>query len=189
MVAKSAENRIGPDGGLVGVILRSTLRLLQLIVSISIIAIFGADLNGPLKHDRDHPERKSRQWVHDVIKSDWSYGVVVAGISLIVSLVYLLPMVKSFRTFFVDGLLAIWYLILFGIWGRNYIPRDCKADHDCDQLKISAYFALAGWLLWTISAGFSFRTFEYDRNRAHSGSWRATIRGGRRATGYPHSNV
>ncbi|KAI5796353.1 hypothetical protein DFH27DRAFT_468193, partial [Peziza echinospora] len=149
MVSKSSENRMPRRGGLPGVILRTLLRVLQIIIALSLLIIFGTDLNGPLKHPLPSPHRTSSQWIHRVAKSDWTYGLAISVISFIYALICLIPKISSFRYFFVDAFLALaGWLVVFGIWGNNYIKRDCRDDKDCEELKLAAWFALAGWIVW-----------------------------------------
>ena len=61
-------------------------------MSLVIAGLYGKDLRRATQHD----EKADSRWV---------FAEVVAGLSVIVAGVYLVPIVKSYRTFFVDGVL------------------------------------------------------------------------------------
>jgi hypothetical protein len=92
MVHKSTVNRSSPPGGLVGVIIRTTFRLLQIIIALIIAGLYGRDLQTDSEHG-DHAD------------SRWVYAEVVAGFSLLTAAVYLLPFIQSFKFFFWDAIL------------------------------------------------------------------------------------
>ncbi|KAF8457450.1 hypothetical protein BGX38DRAFT_1086150 [Terfezia claveryi] len=176
MIEKSTDNRSHRAGGIPLIIVHYTLRLLQLICALATIVIWGGDIQSA---------RNSNNTIH----SDWIFSVVISSISLIVTIIWMVPQITHWRFFFVDGALSGFWLIVFAIWGRNYIPRTCGSSHNCQELKVSVWFSLAAWLMWIITTVIGFIMFNRDRKYTHSGSWINTIRGGRAKTGYPHSNV
>jgi uncharacterized integral membrane protein len=92
MVQKSLKHRTSPPGGMMGVILRITLRALQIIIALVIAGLYGKDLN-----DADKAGRNA--------DPAWVFAEVVAGLSVITVVVYLLPFMRSFRFFFWDAIL------------------------------------------------------------------------------------
>lgn len=92
MVRKSKEHQTPLPATLPQIIFRTALRGLQILVSLVIAGLYGKDLRRATQHD----EKADSRWV---------FAEVVAGLSVIVAGVYLVPIVKSYRTFFVDGVL------------------------------------------------------------------------------------
>ncbi|KAF8476195.1 hypothetical protein BDZ91DRAFT_210124 [Kalaharituber pfeilii] len=161
MVEKSGENR-SHRAGLPSLIGRSLWRILQATSAIATIVIWGGDV---------HAAQKAGRGIH----SDWIFSLVISCMSLVVALVWLMPFIKSHRLFFVDVFFAVMWLIVFGIWARNYVPRDCRDNHDCQQLKYSIWFSLAALLLWLSSAIYGFWRFHKERK---GGSWGSMVRRG-----------
>lgn len=92
MVNKSLDHRTTPPGGLVGVIARTTLRVLQIIVALVVAGLYGDNLN---------KARKAGQKA----ESAFIYSEVVVGLSIITAIVYLLPILKSYKFFFWDTII------------------------------------------------------------------------------------
>jgi len=168
MVEKSQIGRTRRTGGIPLLVARYFLRTLQLVCALTTIVIWGADIQGA----KDGGYK---------IHGDWLFSVVVSSASLIVTVVWMVPVITDWRMWFIDAVMALFWLIVFAIWGRNYIPRTCT-DNNCQQLKLSAWFSLAAWLLWITTAVVGFILFNKDRIWMHSGSWKATIWGGRRSS-------
>lgn len=175
MVEKSVLHRTHRPGGITLLITHYVLRLFQIICALATIVVWGGDIQAT---------RNSGDTVH----SDWVFSVIISSISLIVAIIWMVPQITEWRLFFVDGLLSLFWLIVFAIWGKNYLPRHCSS-HGCEELKVSAWFSLASWFLWIITTVIGFILFNRDRKYTHGGSWSSTIRGGRVSSGYPHSNV
>jgi len=154
MVHKSTVNRSSPPGGLVGVIIRTTFRLLQIIIALIIAGLYGRDLQTDSEHG-DHAD------------SRWVYAEVVAGFSLLTAAVYLLPFIQSFKFFFWDAILFIFWTALFGVFGKMYIHRDCGDNGSCSRMKVGVWFDLVGMLLWFVGAAVGGHTFWQER---HSGT-------------------
>jgi len=139
MVQKSRDHRATPAGGLMGVIARTTMRALQILISLVIAGLYGADLNEATKN-------------HEKAHSAWVFAEIVAGFSIITACVYLLPFIGSYRFFAVDSVLFLFWTALFGTFGKMYIQRDCKGNSACGKMKAAVWFDLIGMLLWFISA-------------------------------------
>ncbi|KAF8454082.1 hypothetical protein BDZ91DRAFT_801961 [Kalaharituber pfeilii] len=140
----------------------SLWRILQCTFAIATIVIWGGDV---------HAAQKTGQALH----SDWIFSLVISCMSLVVALIWLLPCTKSHRLLFADVFLALMWLIVFGIWAKNYIPRNCHENYDCQQLKYSVWFSLAALLFWLSSAVYGFWRFRKERK---GGSWGAKSRRG-----------
>ncbi|KAF8543201.1 hypothetical protein BDD12DRAFT_915968 [Trichophaea hybrida] len=133
MVTKNTSHRTSPPGGLVGVISRSTLRISQILVSLVIAGLYGRDISA------------------GNTTAAWVFAEVVAGLSIVVAIIYLLPFIRSFKFFFVDVVLFLFWTGLFGAFGNRYIKTDCKKDGDCGRMKTAVWFDLIGMLLWFVS--------------------------------------
>lgn len=92
MVLKTKAHQSTRPGGLVGVILRTALRIIQIIIALVIAGIYGQDLRKA--HSAGEPA-----------DSRWVFAEVVAGLSTITAIVYLVPMVKSVKFFAWDAVL------------------------------------------------------------------------------------
>ncbi|KAF8460293.1 hypothetical protein BDZ91DRAFT_766412 [Kalaharituber pfeilii] len=161
MVKKSGENR-SHRAGLPSLIGQTLWRTLQCTCAIATIVIWGGDV---------HTAQKAGHGIH----SDWIFSLVISCMSLVVALIWLVPFIKPHRLFFVDVFFALMWLIAFGIWASNYVPRNCHNNYDCQQLKYSVWFSLAALLLWLLSAVYGAWHFHKERK---GGSWVAMFRRG-----------
>lgn len=106
MIEKSTDNRSHRPGGIPLIVARYTLRLLQLVCALATIVIWGGDIQSARNSD-------------NTIHSDWVFSVVISSISLIVTVIWMVPQITQWRYFFVDGVLSGFWLIVFAIWGRK----------------------------------------------------------------------
>jgi hypothetical protein len=118
---------------MVAAIFRLTLRASQILVSFIIAGLYGRDIS-----------------VGNT-SSAWVFAEVVAALSIAAAVIYLLPMIRSFKFFYVDALLFIFWTGLFGAFGQKYIHTDCEKDANCGRMKTAVWFDLIGMLLWFIS--------------------------------------
>lgn len=160
MVLKTKAHQTTRPGGLVGVILRTAFRVIQLIIALVIAGIYGEDLRKA--HDASEPA-----------DSRWVFAEVVAGLSIITAIVYLVPMVRSVKFFAWDAVLlyvlsspaskllwliysfqtnSLFWLILFGIYGKLYIHEDCEGIGACKRMKTAVWFDMLGMIFWFFSA-------------------------------------
>lgn len=139
MVQKSTSNRTSSPGGLVGLILRITLRVLQIVVALVIAGFYGRDLHTASQRGEGADSR-------------WVYAEVIAAFSIITAGAYLLPFVKAWKVWPWDAVLFIFWVALFGTFGDIYIAKDCKGNGGCNNMKTAVWFDLIGMLLWFISA-------------------------------------
>lgn len=106
MVEKSQLHRSHRPGGLPLLITHYALRLFQIICALATIVIWGGDIQAAKNSG-------------DTIHSDWVFSVIVSSISLIVCIVWMIPQIIEWRFFFVDSVLAVFWLIVFAIWGKK----------------------------------------------------------------------
>jgi hypothetical protein len=140
MVLKSTSNRSTLPGGIVGLTLRILLRVSQIIVAIVTAALYGKDI-GAGNH-----------------ASAWVFAVVVSVLSALTAGVYLLPFLRSHKTFAWDAILFLFWTALFGAFGNMYLHAVCKTG--CRNMKTAMWFDLIGMLLWFISATGKFITIR-----------------------------
>lgn len=48
-------------------------------------------------------------------------------------------------------LYSLFWLILFGIYGKLYIPEDCEGSSACGRMKTAVWFDMLGMILWFFS--------------------------------------
>lgn len=65
-------------------------RIFQIVISIGVAITYGRDLHA---NTQNHQSADGR----------WVFAEVVAGFSIILALVYMLPFVRSYKTFYLDG--------------------------------------------------------------------------------------
>lgn len=135
-----------------------------MIIALVIAGIYGQDL------------RKAHS-VNEPADSRWVFAEVVAGLSIITAIVYLVPAIKSTKYFawdvvllyvprcyyyawnlwcFEDGIVnmvnSLFWLILFGIFGKMYLPEDCEGASGCQSMKAAVWFDMLGMIFWFSSA-------------------------------------
>ncbi|KAH0604750.1 uncharacterized protein H6S33_006418 [Morchella sextelata] len=121
--------------GLPGLIAHSALRTIQLLIALVITGIYGRDLA--------HASQ-----AHEPADSRWVYAMVVAALTILVSLLFLVPAVRSGRFWPADGVLFFLWMVLFALFGRLYIGEDCEGSGACHRMKTAVWFDLVGMLLW-----------------------------------------
>lgn len=67
--------------------------------------------------------------------------------------------------------LVIWllWLVLFGIFGKLFISRNCMGNGACKRMKVAVWFDLAGMLLWLGSGLLGAINFRRERIGAGPG--------------------
>ncbi|KAI1907152.1 hypothetical protein LOZ12_001261 [Ophidiomyces ophidiicola] len=123
-------------------------------------------------------------YLHDFDKADawpqarWIYTEVIAGLSILLALLWLLPFSSSFFTWPIDMLLSFAWLAAFGLLVNTLRRFDCGGIFEwghitdrniCSRWKASEAFSFLSAIFWMVSAlvgiWFTFRT----RNRAVAG--------------------
>lgn len=58
--------------------------------------------------------------------------------------------------YFEDGIAnmvnSLFWLILFGIFGKMYLPEDCEGASGCQSMKAAVWFDMLGMIFWFSSA-------------------------------------
>ncbi|KAH8147679.1 uncharacterized protein LAJ45_08143 [Morchella importuna] len=121
--------------GLPGLIAHTALRALQLLIALVITGIYGRDLH-----------RASQ--VHESADSRWVYAMVVAALTILTTLIFLVPAVRCARFWPADGALFFLWMVLFAVFGKLYLGEDCEGSGACGRMKTAVWFDLVGMLLW-----------------------------------------
>ncbi|KAL9116991.1 MAG: hypothetical protein Q9187_006478 [Circinaria calcarea] len=145
-------------GGFIPFIINTILRFFQFGLAITVIGLYGTDLDNARKRG---------------VSADgkWVYAVVVGVLAALTALVYMVPLIKSYMAFGWDTVLFILWAAVFGIFGRMYINEDSEGDAGVQRMKNSVWVDLTNMLLWLISALYgAFMFFRNRRNRSlHTG--------------------
>jgi len=82
------------------------------------------------------------------------YAEVVASLSAVSALLYMIPIVARVPFLFVwDALLFILWIALFGLFGKMYIHADAQGDGGITRMKHAVWIDLVNALFWLVSAG------------------------------------
>lgn len=81
------------------------------------------------------------------------YAVAVGALSAITSLVYMIPLVLRLPLLFIwDTILFIFWIAVFGVFGKLYIHADAQGDGGIQRMKNAVWIDLINALLWLGSA-------------------------------------
>ncbi|KAL6711507.1 hypothetical protein ACN47E_004441 [Coniothyrium glycines] len=143
-------------------LLRIILRFVQFIFGIAIIGIYAQDLDAA---------RKARAYVD----SKWVWAVVCGTLGALVSLVFMLPLVKAWFFFYVDAFVWLCYLIAFGIFGRMFIPEHAEGNKGIERMKAGVWVLLTNMFLWLLSACIGGWIFWRERKARTTHTGRANV--------------
>ncbi|KAI9802558.1 MAG: hypothetical protein M1833_001630 [Piccolia ochrophora] len=151
--------RESSTGGFAGFVVRGIFRFLMLIFALAVAGLYGTDLNNAQKANKAGDPK-------------WIYAVVVASLSAITAVVYMIPFVKSHVAFAWDALLFILWVAVFG---RMYINEDPEGDGGVQRMKNAVWIDLINMLLWFFSAIFGGVVFFRSRGGKSLHTGRATV--------------
>lgn len=140
---RDRRNDIG--GGWSGAALRAILRVIQLLLGLSILGVYGAELAYARAMDRPLDGR-------------WVFAVVIAGLSILTSIVYMVPLFRSYWGWAWDWILVVMTAAVFGIFAKIYLPMpytDTMTDQEQAMLQRSkngAWVDMISMIFWIISA-------------------------------------
>ncbi|KAH8159889.1 hypothetical protein CIB48_g8359 [Xylaria polymorpha] len=119
-------------------VLFATLHVVQFILSIVVIGLYGTDL--------DHA-RKAGTYAD----GKWVYAVVVASISAVTSIAYLIPAILRLVVVPIwSCILFLLWIILFGMFADMYIREDPEGNSGIQRMKNAIWVDLTNALLWFI---------------------------------------
>jgi len=134
----------------VHIIPRAILRLLQFAFALAVCGLYGTDIQNANKHDQG-------------ADSKWLYAVVIGGLSVVTSLIYGVPLIKSYIFFAWDTILFILWIAVFGIFGKMYIHEDAEGNGGVQRMKNAVWVDLVNVFLWLISAVYGAVLFRGSR--------------------------
>ncbi|KIN08104.1 hypothetical protein OIDMADRAFT_97765, partial [Oidiodendron maius Zn] len=115
-------------------------RFIQMIFALAVCGLYGADLHNANKH-------------HVPSDSKWGYAVAVGSLSAISALVYMIPIIVSIPLLFIwDTILFIFWIAVFGVFGKLYIHTDPQGDSGIQRMKNAVWVDLMNALFWLGSA-------------------------------------
>lgn len=161
------------SGGLIGGIVRLTLRFFQFVLAITVAGLYGTDLH----HGSEAGVAADSKWI---------YAVVVAGMAAVTVMVYgALKKVPGEYFFGWDWIMlyvlnpascprllhlltctrSILWTALFGLFGRIYISaHPTPEQHSQQRMKNAVWVDLVNMLLWFITAAWMTTVFFLARN-------------------------
>ncbi|THW17551.1 hypothetical protein D6C86_04353 [Aureobasidium pullulans] len=140
--------------------IRFALRILQFILAITVIGLYGYDLDNA---------RKAR------VAADpkWTFAVVVGALSALSVFIYLF---KFSLRFFWDAIMLILWAIVFGIFGKLFInSHPTPRQGGQIRMKNAVWIDLANMILWFITFVWNLilHFTRMDKMTLHTG--RATV--------------
>lgn len=97
-----------------------------------------------------------RAHVHDKYSdSKWVYAVFVGGVTAVTCVLYFIPLFLRIAAPAVvvwDFILFVFWIALFGIFGKLYIGEDPEGDKNIQRMKNAVWVNLTSALLWLIAA-------------------------------------
>jgi hypothetical protein len=132
-------------------LLDSVLRFFQFVMGLTVAGLYGVDLHNAHK-------------AHAYADSKWVYAEVTAGLASLTALAYLLsPFMLKDRPIAVrstlhlpifvwESILVLFWLTLFGIFGKMYISEDPEGDSGITRMKHAVWVDLTNLLLWVGTA-------------------------------------
>jgi len=143
-------------------IAHTVYRLIQMIMAITVIALYGMDLH------RAHRENKYTD-------SKWAYAVAVSSMAAVTALAYCVPFVRRIPFLFVwDTILFFFWIVLFGVFGKLYIGTRAD-DWGIQRMKSAVWVDLVNALLWLVSAIGMVVYWAKHRNNKTRFTGRATV--------------
>ncbi|KAF2469388.1 uncharacterized protein BDR25DRAFT_229148 [Lindgomyces ingoldianus] len=119
----------------IGSIARIITRLFQFVMGLTVIGLYAQDL----------VKAKS---AHKYADPKWVYAVFCGAFGALTSVVFMLPLVKSWIFFGVDFLIFFFYMVLFGIFGKMYMQENPEGNKGIIRMKRAAWIDMVNMLLW-----------------------------------------
>ncbi|KAI9892382.1 MAG: hypothetical protein M1814_001584 [Vezdaea aestivalis] len=147
-VQQHAEKSV--SGGIAGASFRFFIRFMQFVMGLAVVGLYGTDVN------------KARQ---SGVGGDpkWVYALVIGTMSAFTSIIFSIPLVKSYLFFAWDACLFLFWLVIFGMFGKMYIPEDAEGNAGITRMKHAVWVDLANMLMWLVTAiygGFLFKRYR-----------------------------
>ena len=120
-------------------ILNLVLRFIQFVLALTVLGLYGQDLNSAHKE-------------HKYADSKWVYAEVVGALSALTCIIYMIPKVKFWWTCAWDGILFILWTAVFGVFAKLYIHANAQGDGGITRMKHAVWVDLINMLLWLVTA-------------------------------------
>ncbi|MCJ1286144.1 hypothetical protein MMC26_005489 [Xylographa opegraphella] len=146
------ETATSNHGGVLGFIVHIVIRFFQFVLGLTVIGLYGSDLN-------------AARIAHKYADGREVYAVVVGTLSALTALVFMVPFIKTHRLFPWDIIMFFLWVVVFGIFGHMYIKANAAGDAGITRMKNAVWVDLANMLLWLISSAFG--AFMFFKNRGH----------------------
>ncbi|ORY12996.1 hypothetical protein BCR34DRAFT_481774 [Clohesyomyces aquaticus] len=130
-------------------IIRIIIRVFQFVMGLTVIGLYAQDLD------------KARR-AHKYIDSKWAYAVFCGSASSIASIVFLFPF-KSWFFFIIDALIFLFYVVLFGIFGKMFLREDPEGNKGIIRMKHAAWVDMVNMILWALTASWGVWVFVKTR--------------------------
>jgi hypothetical protein len=119
-------------------VLFAILHVFQFILAITVIGLYGTDLDRAQKNGT-------------YADGKWVYAIVVGSISAVTAILYLIPFFLRFAAVPIwSFILFVLWIALFGLFGSMYINEDPEGNGDIQRMKNAVWVDLASALLWLI---------------------------------------
>ncbi|KAI0487386.1 hypothetical protein F4859DRAFT_464769 [Xylaria cf. heliscus] len=144
-------------------VLFSILHVVQFVLALTVIGLYGTDL-----------DRARKAGVY--ADGKWVYAVVVASLSAVTTILYLIPFFLRFAAVPIWSfiLFTLW-IVLFGIFGNLYIHEDPEGNKDIQRMKNAVWVDLANALLWLIGTAAAMAYYWLHRQRNSRFTGRAKL--------------
>ncbi|KAF2714436.1 hypothetical protein K504DRAFT_366941 [Pleomassaria siparia CBS 279.74] len=119
----------------IGSVVLILIRLFQFVMGLVVIGLYAQDLD------------KARK-AHKYTDSKWVYAVFCGAFGALMSLIFMMPLIKSWMFFAADVLAFFFYMVLFGIFGKMYIKEDAEGDKGIIRMKNAVWVDLTNMVLW-----------------------------------------
>ncbi|KAL8811556.1 MAG: hypothetical protein Q9200_001699 [Gallowayella weberi] len=138
-----------------------TLRFLQFVFAITVIALYAQDLHGAHK-------------LHRYADSSWRYAVALGTIAAISSLLLIWPTLSRMAWSW-DLIMFILFTTLFGLFAKIYLHFNANGDAGNTRMKRAVWIDLINMLLWFSTAAFGMAVFFVNRGNRSLHTGRATV--------------
>ncbi|KAI1187822.1 hypothetical protein F5B17DRAFT_430162 [Nemania serpens] len=144
-------------------VLFAILHCSQFVLAVTVIGLYGTDL------DR---ARKGGGFAD----GKWVYAIVVASLSAVTAILYLIPFVLRLAVVPVwSFILFVLWIALFGLFGSIYINESPHGDADIQRMKNAVWVDLANAFLWLIGTAAAAADWWFHRRRNSRFTGRAKL--------------
>ncbi|KAI0162240.1 hypothetical protein GGR57DRAFT_498581 [Xylariaceae sp. FL1272] len=136
-------------------LLFSILHFFQFVLAVTVIGLYGTDLN----HANKQGKYSDGKWV---------YAIVVGVLSAITAILYFIPFILRFAAVSIwSFILFVLWIALFGLFGSMYIHENPEGNAGVQRMKNAVWVDLANALLWLFGFVAS-ATYWWSHRERHS---------------------